>query len=154
MAEIISDSKAAEANQVVRKYMLGALAPGIVAIPWVDLALMTGLQLKMIHRLAELYGVKFSSEIGKSLIASLVGAGVSMRLSSYFIPLVGHLMGMIGTSLFGGASTYAVGKVFILHFESGGTLLTFDANKMREYYAEQFAAAKVELQQSFAGVRP
>ncbi len=41
-----------------------------------------------------------------------------------------------------GASTYAVGKVFIQHFESGGTLLDFEPEKMRGYYEQQYADAR------------
>jgi len=40
------------------------------------------------------------------------------------------------------ASTWATGKVFIRHFESGGTFLDFDPGKARAYYAEQFEAVK------------
>jgi hypothetical protein len=36
------------------------------------------------------------------------------------------------------ATTYAVGNLFIQHFESGGTLLDFDPAKTREYFATQF----------------
>ena len=37
-----------------------------------------------------------------------------------------------------GASTWALGKVFIQHFESGGTFLDFNPEKVREYYKVQF----------------
>ena len=54
------------------------------------------------------------------------------------VPLEGTVSGMITMSAFGGASTYALSKVFIQHFESGGTLLTFDPIKVKEYFAAQF----------------
>jgi hypothetical protein len=38
-------------------------------------------------------------------------------------------------SIIGGASTYALGKVFIQHFESGGTFLDFDPEKVKEHFA-------------------
>jgi hypothetical protein len=37
-----------------------------------------------------------------------------------------------------GASTYAIGKVFYRHFASGGTFLSFDVDRARDYYQEQF----------------
>jgi hypothetical protein len=40
------------------------------------------------------------------------------------------------------ASTWATGKVFIRHFESGGTFLDFDPAKARAYYAEEYEAGK------------
>jgi hypothetical protein len=35
-------------------------------------------------------------------------------------------------------ATYAIGKVFVKHFESGGTLLNFNVDKVKDYYNEQF----------------
>ena len=40
--------------------------------------------------------------------------------------------------VFAGASTYAIGKVFIQHFESGGTFLDFEPAKVRAYFSQQF----------------
>ena len=37
-----------------------------------------------------------------------------------------------------GAATYAVGKVFIQHFESGGTFLNFNPESVRGYYEAMF----------------
>ena len=134
--------------------MLGALAPGVVPIPWLDLALLSGIQLKMLHRLAGLYQVEFRGQLGKSLIASLVGSGLPTCLAGYVVPIFGHLAGMVSMALFSGASTYAVGKVFIQHFESGGTILTFNPDKVRDYYAQQFETGKTEFRRSFAGIKP
>jgi len=41
-----------------------------------------------------------------------------------------------------GAFTYAIGKVFIQHFASGETFLTFDPEKVRDYYTEMFEEGK------------
>jgi hypothetical protein len=40
--------------------------------------------------------------------------------------------------VFAGAATYAIGKVFIQHFEAGGTLLDFEPAKVREHFRQQF----------------
>ena len=37
--------------------------------------------------------------------------------------------------------TQAVGNTFVMHFESGGTLLTFDAEKFRDYFIKEFQEA-------------
>ncbi len=54
------------------------------------------------------------------------------------IPFLGLAGGMLTMSITAAASTYAVGKVFIQHFASGGTFLSFDPEKVREYYQEMF----------------
>jgi uncharacterized protein (DUF697 family) len=147
-------SRTTQANQIVWNYALLGLAPGIVLIPWLDLVLLSGIQLKLLQRLAGLYEIPFSSQLGKSLIASLVGAGVSAGLATYIIPVVGRFIGGASSALLGGASTYAVGKVFIQHFDSGGTLLTFDPDKVRDYYTHQLGTGRARIAESFVGVRP
>lgn len=158
MAEI--KTKTTEANGIVKKYMLGALGVGIVPFPLLDMAVLSGIQLKMLHSLANLYGVKFSDHIGKSLITSLLGGGIPLSLSFNLVSLLkslspyGKIAGMISNSLFSGASTYAVGKVFIQHFESGGTFLNFNPQEVRDYYTQQFKKGKEEVRVSFAGIKP
>jgi uncharacterized protein (DUF697 family) len=58
------------------------------------------------------------------------------------IPLVGSLAGLVSLPLVASSATYALGKVFIKHFESGGTLLNFDPESTKKYFQEQFAEAK------------
>ena len=41
-------------------------------------------------------------------------------------------------AIFSGAYTWALGRVFIQHFESGGTFLNFDAEKVREHFKAEF----------------
>ena len=45
----------------------------LVPIPLVDVAAVGGVQLQMLRRLSEIYGVPFSENMGKSVIASLAG---------------------------------------------------------------------------------
>jgi uncharacterized protein (DUF697 family) len=153
------ETKTDKAKGIVRNYMLGALAVGLIPLPLVDLMALSGIQLKMLHSLARLYGIEFSEQLGKSVIASLLGGGVSLSLSSNLASLVKSipfygLTRMVSVSLFGGASTYAIGQVFIQHFESGGTFLNFDPHQVRDYYAKQFKEGKEEVKKSFVGIKP
>jgi hypothetical protein len=38
--------------------------------------------------------------------------------------------------------TYAIGRVFVQHYEMGGTLLDFDPDKTKAFFAEQFRVGK------------
>jgi hypothetical protein len=49
---------------------------------------------------------------------------------------------MFTTGGFASASTYAVGRVFIQHFESGGTFLDFDPDKVRAHFEAEFKKAQ------------
>ena len=140
--------------------MLLSLAIGAVPLPLIDVAALGGVQLQMLSRLAKQYDIAFSEQRGKSVIGSLAGGGGSViasatadRLIMHLIP-VGWLIGAVSGALFSGASTFAVGKVFIQHFESGGTFLTFDPEKVRRYYAQQFQQGSAEVAKSFAGIKP
>ncbi len=148
-----NEPRQAEANETVKRYMLGALGVGVVPFPFVDLAVLSGIQLKMLHSLAKIYDVEFSTQLGKSLIASLAGGGGSLSLYSLVTPL-GRIARMAGLAFYGGASTYAIGRVFIQDLESGGTFLTLDPDKVKSYYAEQYEAGKTEIKKSFAGIKP
>jgi uncharacterized protein (DUF697 family) len=81
--------------------------------------------------------------VAGSLIGSIVpgalGAAGSLLKA---VPVVGQLAGAPAMVLFCGASTWALGKVFIQHFESGGTFLNFDPASVQEYYRAQFEEGK------------
>lgn len=152
-----TETKADKAQEIIRKYMLGAGAAGLVPVPFADIAAISGIQLRMLERLANLYDVRFSEHLASSLIASLLGGIIPLSFSCNLvcmIPIYGLAAGVIGKSFFGGASTYAIGKVFVQHFESGGTFLTFDPEQVRDYYNQQFGKGKTEVKKSFVGVKP
>ncbi len=136
------------ANKTVRNYSIAAMAPALVPVPFLDLALVTSVQLKMLHSLSNIYGVKFSKNLGKEAITSLMGGIAPLAIQPAaaslvkIIPIVGQAAGTLSMVTLSGASTYAVGKVFIQHFESGGTFLTFDPEKVRNYFATELEEGK------------
>ena len=141
-----------KATDVVHRYTAWATAAGVVPVPVVDVLAVGSLQLQMLRRLAQVYEVPFSENRGKSLIASLVGAiapaaaapvtamGIASALK--FIPVVGFAVASLSMPAFAGAATYAVGKVFVRHFASGGTLLDFNPRDYREFMKAQAEKAK------------
>jgi uncharacterized protein (DUF697 family) len=119
-----------------------AMGAGIVPIPVFDFIVISGIQLDMLRRLSKLYEIEFLSDKGKSLIGALSGGGISSLVGPMlastvkFVPVVGTTLGALSMPIIAGATTYAVGKVFIQHFESGGTFLNFDPDAVKNYYAE------------------
>lgn len=136
------------ARETVKKYMYWSMGAGLIPIPVVDLAAVAAIQLKMIGDLAKQYDLKFSRDVGKALLGSLVGsagavAGGPLAASAVKgIPLIGQSAGVAAMPAVAGASTYAVGKVFITHFESGGTILDFDPDRVRAHYEKERDDAK------------
>ena len=144
MDDLIREHRHAAADHVLRQYTLGAMAVGLVPIPVVDLAALVAVQLKMLHSLAGVYDIEFKTDLGRSAVASLVGGTVSTSLSptlaaslAKLIPGIGQTLASGSASLLNGAATYAVGKVFIQHFASGGTFLSFDPEAVRDYFQTQ-----------------
>jgi uncharacterized protein (DUF697 family) len=153
-------NREAQAEKIIKKYTLGSTGVGLIPLPLVDLAGITALQVKLVHSLAVLYEIEFSEHRVKALVAALIGGGHSVLMSPKlasllkFFPL-GSSFAFFATSGLGAVTTYAIGKVFILHFESGGTLLNFDPQSMRDYYIEYLDKDKpADILKSFVGVKP
>lgn len=140
-----------QAHRTVKKYMWFSGGVGLLPLPFLNVAGITALQLRMLQVLSETYDVPFSRDLGKKIIGSLLGAvapasvsGILGRTATLFassihgVRIVGGIVGRTTMPVFAGASTYALGKVFIQHFESGGTFLEFEPSKVREYFRQQF----------------
>jgi uncharacterized protein (DUF697 family) len=131
--------------KTVKNYMWWSMGAGLIPVPWVDLVAVAGVQLKVLAEISKIYGVPFQENRGKAAIGSLVGfvlphamafGAVGSLLKA--IPVVGVLAGAPAMALFCGAYTWALGNVFIQHFESGGTFLTFDPEKVKEHFQARF----------------
>ncbi|HZB93949.1 MAG TPA: DUF697 domain-containing protein [Stellaceae bacterium] len=126
------------ALDIVARYRKWTIAAAAAPIPLADAALVSGVQLRMVSRLARLYGVPFERVRVVSLLSALFGgwtpytiatgiAGAAARMA----PGVGTVIGVatsIGTSTL---ATETIGKIFIQHFEKGGTFLDFEPRKYR-----------------------
>lgn len=136
------------AGKTVRNHMLAAMGIGLIPVPMLDIVGVTGVQLNMLRKLAKIYEVPFSEHKVKNILTSLIGGGASIPLAGVFaslvkfIPIVGTTIGSVSMPIASGAITYAVGKVFLQHFASGGTFLSFDPDKVRDYYAEMLKEGK------------
>ncbi len=138
-----------ELDRILTQYILASAGVGMIPLPMADIAGLVGVQISMLKKLAELYDVPFFKEAVKKVLSSLVGsilltnAGPWIASTVKYIPIIGQVVGMATMPIVCGAATYATGKIFIQHFESGGTFLTFDPEKVESYYAEMFEQGKI-----------
>lgn len=150
MESKVEDVKKREetAKSTINNYVLASMATGLIPIPIIDLFALIGIQLKMVHSLADCFNVRFTQGLGKSIIASLLGSVLPVSFAPLIgslvklIPLVGSTTSVLSLPVVSGAATYATGKIFLQHFASGGTLLDFDPEKMRDYYTELLKEGK------------
>ena len=144
-------AKTLEADRIVKRWMWWSMGAGLIPVPTVDVAAVVGLQIKMLSDLSKLYGVEFSENRGKSIVTALLGgivpnalvlgpAGILIK----GLPVIGAIAGAISMPVFFGAGTYAVGRVFTEHFESGGTFLNFDPAAHKEKFAAEFERGRQE----------
>ena len=108
-------SKQEEAERIIRSHVLWAMGGGLIPIPLVDIAAVTGIQLDMLKQLAVLHDVDYSASSGKAFISALSGSTFAALGSSLVkvIPGIGTFLGVLSMSALSGASTYAVGQVAV-----------------------------------------
>jgi uncharacterized protein (DUF697 family) len=145
-ADVIADpdaDKRRKALAVVRNYTLLSAGVGVVPVPLLDLATMLALQMLLVRKLANLYNVTYAGQRVKAAVAGLIGGFEGGFFGFYglkMIPILGYaVMPTVNAAL-----CYALGKVFIQHFESGGTFLDFNPKKVRAYFEEQFREGKLK----------
>ena len=142
-------AKAQQAEKIMHDHLPWAMGAGLIPVPLVDLATITGIQLKMIAKISRVYGVPFAENRAKSIIAALLGSLGSSSIAVgtlgsmvKSIPGFGTWLGAATMPVASGAFTYAIGKVFIQHFESGGTFLSLDATGAKGYFQEMVKEGK------------
>ena len=135
-----TDEPFQSAMATLRTYSAMSAATGLIPLPLMDVAGLMTTQLLMLKKLSKQYNIPFDSQRSKSAIAILlsgVNSGYIAASSSKWLPFVGGFS-MAAMPAVNGALSYAVGRVFIKHFASGGTFLDFDPVKARDYFEAQF----------------
>lgn len=151
MGDNKKNDKSSHADTVIRNHVIWSMgASFIVPIPIADVFAVSALQLDMIRQMCRVYERDFSESSGKAIITSLTSsimARAGARSLIKLIPGIGTIVGGVAVSIFNGASTYALGQVFKRHFDSGGTILDFDPERLKKMYNEQFEKGKKVAEQ-------
>lgn len=141
-------SKHLAAQNIVKTYMASGGAMALLPIPIFDFASLAGTQLGLVRRLAQHYEVDFDETKAKTLLMSLLSGVIPLMtvvgLSSVvkIIPGIGSIGGGIGMGVLSGGLVFAVGQVFIRHFEQGGTLEDFDSKQWVGTFKQSFEKHK------------
>jgi len=131
------------AAKLVDRFSLWSGVGGLIPLPFVDVLAVGGLQLQMLRRLSQLYDVQFSENRGKAVIASLAGtmipvtSGMGAASALKGVPILGMIASAFVMPVLSAGATYAIGKAFVQHFESGGTLLDFNPPDYKEFIKAQ-----------------
>jgi uncharacterized protein (DUF697 family) len=131
------------ASKLVDRFALWSGIAGLLPLPLIDVVAVGGLQLQMLRRISQIYDVSFSDNRGKALIASLAGSmipatsGIGAASMFKMVPIFGTLVSGLVMPVLSAGATYAIGKAFIQHFATGGTLLDFNPPDYKEFLKAQ-----------------
>jgi len=144
MRKYKSDNTDELVGSIIRNHVAWSMGAGLIPLPIADIAAVSAVQLDMVKQMSRVFDVNFNEMQGKTLITTLVGSSMARIGASAIklIPGIGSLLGSVAMPVLSGASTFALGQVFKQHFETGGTFLDFDVDRLRKYYTEQFEKGK------------
>jgi uncharacterized protein (DUF697 family) len=138
------EGRKAETDRMIKNHVYGSMGIGLIPLPVVDFLALTGVQVRLLYKLSKFYGVSFAKDRAKSIISALIGSFVPVvsvgPIASIIkiVPVIGQTISALTMVATGGACTYALGNVFVQHFESGGTFLDFEPEKVKAHFAEKF----------------
>ncbi len=119
------------AQRIIRNATLVSLAAGLEPIPLIDIPILLGTQLRLVLRLAALYGeaidsadaVKHARELLITMISGL-GLRYVAEQAAKAVPFGGDVI----AGAIAGASTWSIGEVALEYYENGKR---FDAGRLR-----------------------
>jgi small GTP-binding protein len=141
------------AEKVVRNATLVSLAAGMEPIPLLDIPILLGNQIRLVLRVAAIYGEPMTTQHVRELGATLVG-GLALRYlgeqAAKLVPVGGDMV----AGAIAAAGTWAMGQVAIEYFENGKR---FSAKQLRERftkYYERFREQRMDRQLVATAARP
>lgn len=148
------------AKQCVKNWSQWATVAGFIPLEFIDAAAISGVQLKLTYDLCKIYDVPFKKESALAIIGALVGGSIttmaSQRLGASLvnkIPYVGGILGSVTQPAIAYGSTYALGLVFISHFEKDGTLHNFNLESAKTVFDDQVLKAKKNSSKYYTDVK-
>ena len=138
------------ADTIIRNHMMWSMGAGLIPVPIADFFAVSAIQLDLVRQLCKLYEIDFKENEMKAIITALTSSGLAKagaRAAIKFIPGIGSVIGGVAMSVLSGASSYALGEVFKKHFETGGTVLDIDLNRLKKVYSEKFEKGKKVAQE-------
>jgi small GTP-binding protein len=124
------------AQRIIRNATLVSLAAGLEPIPLVDIPILLGTQVRLVLRVAALYGEPMDTadamKHARELIVTMVG-GLSMRYLAEELAKAVPFGGDFVAGAIAGAGTWAIGQVALEYYEGGKRI---SPNRIRELYTD------------------
>jgi uncharacterized protein (DUF697 family) len=143
MTETPKHGLEASAMAIVYRYMAISAGAALVPLPGIDTAVLAGVHVALIKQLCDHYGVSFSEHTARNLVIAIVGSVIPGTVGSILghkalalLPTAARVFGLALFPISSAAFSYGIGRLFISHFESGGTLLSFDTRRLHRAFGD------------------
>ena len=143
------DSKIIQGNNIIMRYTRTAILPNFIPVPFIDIPINSTIHIVMLRDIASLFNKTFSTQQVKIITTSIINTmGTHFIISGTvnhilkYIPLVGGVASVFAAPSISVGSTYAIGKVFLMHFSEGGSIINFDIKDFDDYFLEMFKEGK------------
>jgi uncharacterized protein (DUF697 family) len=134
--------------QIVYRYMAASAGAALIPVVPLDVVVLAGIHVSLIKRLCDHYDVAFSEHTARNLLIAVVGSIIPGAIGSVMgrkiLGMMPTATGVLGWTLMSASSavfSYGIGKLFIHHFEAGGTLLSFDPDRLHHAFFRHHAHA-------------
>jgi len=129
--------------QQAHPHLIGyaVLNVGMGAIPLAGLPLVLGVQAKLFHSIASIYGLELTSRLYAEF-STLIGTGVGLGLLGRELLKLIPVFGWAVAGVYSGAMTYALGKAFCVYLYSVKRGALPDQASVRQAYNEAFSHAR------------
>jgi uncharacterized protein (DUF697 family) len=141
---------AAAAAAIVQDHAALAMVSSLVPVPFVEFAAVSAIHLNMIENLTREFGLDFRPDKARAIIAAIVSGYASRYIGSLvtgsfakFFPGLGSIIALVTLPSVAGSLTYALGRVFVRHFEMGGSLLDFDCGQAKPGFLQEVERSRV-----------
>jgi len=133
------------ANKVVRNATLVSLVAGLEPIPLVDIQILLGNQIRLILRIAAIYGEPMSAQHARELVSTIAG-GLLLRYlaeeAAKAVPIGGDLV----SGSIAAAGTWAIGQVAIEYFENGKSLSRSQASQAFKRFYKRYRETRGNME--------
>ncbi len=138
-----------KAVDIIKLYSKIAAVVGLLPGNILNFAAILAVNVTMVWRIAATFGHRDGKDRIKGSIMALIGAviptgvghGIAAAVIAIPAVIAGSVLYFLVTPVLAYALTKAVGNTFVMHFESGGTLLNFNPKAFQEYFLKEFQEA-------------
>jgi small GTP-binding protein len=151
LGRLLPEYRRKAASKLVRTATLVSLAAGLQPIPLVDIPILLSNQVRMILRIAAVYGEPVSAQHLRELVATVAG-GLAIRYLAEEVAKAAPIGGDLVSGAIAAGGTYALGQVAIEYFERGKQLSSRQINDLFKTYYRRYREERTD--QRPAGALP